>query len=222
MDIEEIVDGTVETATELEAPPDEGEQPTRVEPADLDSLKQEFKELKEAFRGEVESLAGEVRTLKPEKDPLDVVLESLSKVDPDSDEGRLRADIEALAPAIKKLQKSGVLVPEVGQHRLVLRGALQLIDKLAFTVDQLVDELGDKKPLGLKYMDRIEKARQDKMAKAGGKGRPPAYHDTFAEIQHQLRQEEARTPTRPRQGRRESIVSRIDKALERGEDFRMA
>jgi hypothetical protein len=154
----------------------------------IHSLKREMKELKESFRGEVESLSGEVRALKPEKDPLDALLESLPKGDAESEEGRLRADIEALAPAIKKLRPA--LMPEVGQHRLVLRGLLQMHDKLAFLVDQLTDAMGDNKPLGIKHLDRIERAREEQMAKSGGRGRPPLYHDVFVGLQEQLKAEE--------------------------------
>jgi hypothetical protein len=207
------------TTAETEAAADEGEQATQEESPDLSTLKQELKELKDSFRGEVESLAGEVRTLKPEKDPIDVLLESLPKGDPESEDGRLRADIEALAPAIKKARHA--IVPEVGQHRLVLRGLLQMHDKVAFLVDQLTDAMGDNKPLGIKHLDRIEKARDEQITKSGGRGRPPLYHDVFAGLQEQLERETSAPVARPRKARRESIATRIDRQVAEGRDFKL-
>jgi hypothetical protein len=204
-----VVEETDEGNLDEETPPEESSsdrQPPRTIPqhvpkARLDAVLARSKKTEE----QVQALQAQLDALKPaEKDPIDAYMEGIPKGEEGSEERRRYEDAELI---LKNPIVKGALDRQGLQTRAVLAGVLQALDRVRFENDQLLETLverdadgkivKDRRPPGLKHLDRITKLREDTFRTSGGKTLI-RHADAFAQVQETLREEEEARTTQER------------------------
>lgn len=146
----------------------------------------------------VQKLRDELKAVKqqidqqrpPEKDPVDVFIESLPKnVDPESEEGKEILDLKAVAPLLKKFRPH--LFPKEKFFDQAIAVTAQSMDRIKFMLEQLVEAMPEEqRPAGIKALDKIDAYRKDTFEKSGRR-ELPTHKDAFAAIMEQAEAEAA-------------------------------
>lgn len=147
------------------------------------------------------------RVEPPAKDPIEQWVESLPDGKPPAEEGQQgdaayekKRDLQALAPLLKE-SREALLAPITRKYEPVLAGVLQALDRVRFIMGQIEDsfvtrdEKGniteDKRPAGLKHMDRIDAVRKESLQKSGGRS-ILRHQDAFDQVLNQVKGEDAK------------------------------
>ena len=147
------------------------------------------------------------RVEPPAKDSLDDWQDSLPDGKPPVEEGQQgdaayerKRDVAALVPLLKDA-RTHLLAPMTRRYEPVMAGVLQALDRLRFITGQIEesfvtkDEQGniteDRRPLGLKHMDRIDAVRRESLEKSGGRS-ILRHQDSFDQVLAQVKGEDGK------------------------------